>query len=122
MRYIKLLFNVLILGLVFIFFAENYEVLQYKVQLQFSLFFSQPYLFPSINLYMLLLLVFFIAVVIVLLIVGKEAFSLRLAKRRLERIIKEQETELVQLRTLPLKEHTLPKTSTENVEDTTSPQ
>ena len=122
MRYIKLLFNLVILGIIFMFFAENYEAFQHKVQLQFTLFFSQPYLFPSINLYMLLLLVFFIAVVIVLLIVGKETFSLRLAKRRLERIIKEQETELVQLRTLPLKEHTLPKTSTEGVEDTTNPQ
>ena len=121
MRYIKLLINVLILGIIFIFFAENYEVLQYRVQLQISFFFSQPYLFPSIHLYMLLLFVFILAVLIVLCIMGKEVLSLRFAKRRLERIVKEQERELVQLRTLPLKEHTMLKDTVNEEVTTTNP-
>lgn len=118
MRYIKLFINILVLGIVFIFFAQNYDALQHQVQLQIAFFFTSPYLFPPIPLYMLLLCVFACAICIVLLIVGKEVFFLQIAKRKLERIVKEQEQELVQLRTLPLKEHAVPKINTDEVPST----
>lgn len=122
MRYIKLFIDVVILGVIFVFFAENYEVLQQEIQLKISFFFSKAYLFPPIHLYMLLLLVFALAVFIVLLIMGKEVLFLHFAKRKLERTVKEQETELVQLRTLPLKENTVSKPSTSEVENISDPQ
>lgn len=119
MRYIRLFINVMVLGVLFIFFAQNYEVLQHQVQLQIAFFFTEPYLFPPTPLYMLLLFVFALAVIIVLLMMGREVFALRFAKRKLERINKDQETELVALRTLPLKEHTVSKTSSDELQNTT---
>ena len=103
MRYVKLFFLVLFLGVAVLFLVQNYETLTSQFQLEINFYFF-ALLGPALPLYIVILGAFLLGVVLSLIffILDKisSAGQLKACRRKLARL----EQEVTSLRNLPLQE------------------
>ena len=103
MRYVKLFFLVLFLGVATLFLVQNYDILTQQFQLELNLYFF-ALLGPALPLYIVILGAFLLGVFLSLIffIIDKfqAAGQLKACRRKLTRL----EQEVTSLRNLPLQE------------------
>lgn len=99
MRYIKLLLNLFVLALLFIFFAQNYEIL--SIAVQFRIPFTTIYT-PLLPLYLIAIIMFIVGIIVTVCVTIREKIALQHELGKKNRALREKEEELIALRTLPL--------------------